>query len=175
MDSAYNTEEIKSKILKIFKEARQSPNGFFEESHFMDFLTSPPQDKNTIKNSFSGVKKYYRFMDCIELEFGICFKLPDLDRYYSVDKLVNKIKERLNKGRGNIQSVNHRLSIKETYWIEIILGGLATVIIFWLSISIISALISFGLVFAIYWILISKIRSRKHGKKLLKKITSTHS
>ena len=93
--------EIKDKILEIFNSERKNPSADFNESHFMDFLTYPAHPKNTIKNSFKGVRKYYRFMDKLELEFGICFSLQDLDKYYSVDQLCKKVLDRIKKGKGN--------------------------------------------------------------------------
>ena len=55
-------QEVKSKILEIFKSEKKNSSADFNETHFMDFLTHPAHQKNTIKNSFRGVRKYYRFV-----------------------------------------------------------------------------------------------------------------
>lgn len=162
--------EIKEKILEIFKEERQKPDAHFEESYFLDFLTFPPHQKDNIKNSFKGVKKYYQFMNRLELEFEICFTLSDLDRGYSVDKITQKVIERIGKKRGNIMIIEQRNMEKETYYIEIFLTFLLIVIYLFWGMNLISVLLTFAFGFAIYWILSSKLNNQKHNKKLKLKI-----
>ena len=161
--------EVRDRILVLFNKERQTPNADFNESHFLDFLTRPPHSKDTIKNSFKGVKRYYRFMDSLELEFSICFKLSELDRYYSVDSLTKKVLERINKGRGNLMILKMRNEQKETYWIEIVLTAILLSTYFWLGIHWLTILLTITFGIAIYWILNSKIHSRQHNKKLTAK------
>ena len=111
--------EIKNIILRIFNEERQKPDTDFSESHFLDFLTFPAHSKNTIKNTFKGVRRYYRFMGKLELEFGICFSIPDLDKYYSIDSITKKVIERINKRRGNLMILKRRNEEKDKYGFEI--------------------------------------------------------
>lgn len=162
--------EIKEKILKIFKEERQRPDLEFEESHFLDFLTFPAHSRNNIKNSFKGVKRYYQFMDRLELEFSICFTLPDLDKTYSIDKITKKVVERIGKKRGNVMIIKQRTEQRETYYIEIILAALTIIIYTFWGIDIISIILTFAFGFAFYWILSSKINDKLHNKKLKVKI-----
>lgn len=165
--------EIKETILKIFKEEKQKPDADFSESHFLDFLTFPAHSKNTIKNSFKGVRRYYRFMDKLELEFGICFSLPDLDKYYSIDSITNKVTERINKRRGNLMILKRRNEEKEKYSFEIILTIILIVIYISLGLNLISIALTIFIGIAIYWILSSKIHNKQHNKKLTKKILET--
>ncbi|MBF4516325.1 hypothetical protein IRZ71_08225 [Flavobacterium sp. ANB] len=162
--------EIKVKILEIFTKQRQRPNRDFEESHFMDFLTYPAYQKDTIKNSFTGVRKYYRFMYKLELEFAICFRPSELDTYYSVDSLTKKVIERIAQRHGNLIIVKQRLEEKETYYIEIVLLILLLALYFFWGINVVS--IPFALVFGfgIYWIFGSKIKYRLHNNKLRARI-----
>lgn len=162
--------EIKEKILEIFMQERQNPNAYFKESHFLDFLTFPPHRKDNIKNSFKGVRKYYRFMNNLELQFEICFTFSDLDRSYSVDQITKKVKERIGKRRGNIMIIKRRIEEKETYYIEIFLIILLVIIYISWGINLFSILLTFGFGFAIYWILSSKLNTRKHDQKLKLKI-----
>ncbi len=159
-------EEVKNKILDIFKSERSNSLAEFNENHFMDFLTNPPHKKNMLKNSFRGVRKYYRFMDKLELEFGICFSLSDLDKYYSVDKLTKKVLERMGKGRGNKMILQRRNEEKENYILELILVMILIGLFYWQGINWISILttILFGII--IYWILGSKIQNKRHLKKM---------
>jgi hypothetical protein len=115
------TTEIKTLVLEIFQQKLQSPNSYFEEAHFLDYLLDPPAAKNTIKNSFRGIRRHSRFFDEVELTFGICFSEADLDRSYSVDQLGEKVKERLDKGKGNRMILQRRLEEKDWYAIELLL------------------------------------------------------
>ena len=161
--------------MEIFKRERKNPAANFEESHFMDYLTHPAHPKNTIKNSFRGVRKYYRFMDQLELEFAICFSicfsLSDLDRYYSIDSLTKKVLQRIGKGKGNRMILQRRLETKGKmhephYWIELILGTSTIGFFIWQGLNWISILVAGIFGFAIYWILNSKIYDKKHNQKL---------
>lgn len=165
--------EIKGTILKIFKEEKQKPDADFSESHFLDFLTFPAHSKNTIKNSFKGVRRYYRFMYKLELEFGICFSLPDLDKYYSIESITKKVNERMNKRRGNLMILKRRNEEKEKYSFEIILAGILIVIYISLGLNLLSITLTIFISIAIYWILSSKIYYKKHNKKLTEKILET--
>ncbi|RKR08643.1 hypothetical protein C8C83_0226 [Flavobacterium sp. 90] len=162
--------EIKEKILELFKEERQRPDLEFEESHFLDFLTFPAHSKNNIKNSFKGVRKYYRFMNRLELEFSICFTLPDLDKMYSIDKITKKVIERIGKRRGNVMIIKQRINQKENYYIEIFLTALLILTYTFWGINLISIILTLAFGFAIYWILSSKINSKRHNQKLNIKI-----
>ncbi|MFN8348449.1 MAG: hypothetical protein U0X91_25830 [Spirosomataceae bacterium] len=113
--------KIKERVIEIFQEMRSNPNDYFDETHFLDFLVTPNMNKNTIKNSFKGAKKYYEFIRKIELEYSICFSSADEDRYYSLDKFIAKIEERLSMKKGNIMIVKSRKKKKERFLFEIIL------------------------------------------------------
>ena len=165
--------EIKNIILKIFKKERQKPDAEFSESHFLDFLTFPAHPKDTIKNTFKGVRRYYRFMGKLELEFGICFSIPDVDKYYSIDSITKKVIERINKRRGNLMILKRRNEEKEKYGFEIIMSILLILIYILLGLNLISITLTIFIGIAFYWILSSKIRDKKHNKKLTKKILRT--
>lgn len=165
--------DIKDAILRIFNEERQKPNADFSGSHFLDFLTFPAHSKNTIKNSFRGVRRYYRFMNKLELEFGICFTLPDLDKYYSIDGIIKKVVERMNKRRGNLMILKRRNEEKERYGFELIMSILLIIIYIGFGLNLISIILTIFIGFAIYWILSSKIHDKQHNKKLSKKLLGT--
>jgi acyl carrier protein len=162
--------EIKDVILKIFHEERQKTNAYFSESHFLDFLSFPPHQKNTLKNTFRGVRRYYRFMNKLELEFGICFSLSDVDKYYSIDSITKKVIERINKRRGNLMILKQRNEQKERYGFEIIMIILLFLIYFLLRLNLISIILTVFIGIAFYWILSNKIHNKRHNKKLTEKI-----
>lgn len=150
---------------------RKNSSEVYNESHFMDFLTSPPHEKNTLKNSFRGVRKYYRFLDKIELEFGICFRISDLDTYYSLGKLTKKVIERINKPKGNLKIIRSRLNEKNFYF-EFIILFLILSIVFFFRFHIISIIINLLLVLILFWAIEIRVYNRKQMNQLYKRITS---
>lgn len=168
--------EIKNKILEIFNLKRDKPNTRFDESHFLDYLTYPAKEKGQIKNSFVGVRKFHRFLDCVELEFGICFTLSDLDNpYYSIDNLTKKVQERLNKRTGNIIIIKQRIAQKDNFYIEFILLSILISLYIFLKLHLIP--IAFTILFGIffYWITISKLSNNRHNKNLYEVIMNKNS
>ena len=159
-------QEVQIKILEIFQSERRNASAEFDATHFMDFLTHPAHKKNTLKNSFRGVRKYYRFMDKLELEFGICFRLSDLDQYYSVDKLTKKVLERIQKGKGNKMILQRRNQEKEKYIIELVLLIILAGLFYWKGIHWISITLTILFGIAICWIVSSKIYNKQHIKKM---------
>ncbi len=159
-----NKNEVKNTIIEIFNSVRNNPNSSFEESNFMDFLLHPPN--NNVKNSFKGAKKYYLFMDKIELAFGICFKISDLDKYYSIDQLTDKVIERINNKKGNLTILKMRNEEKDTFTFEIILSVILVCIFYWQGINWISLILTslFGII--IYWTLSNKLYNRKQLQKM---------
>ncbi|UOE39148.1 hypothetical protein [Chryseobacterium oryzae] len=163
--------EIGNKILELFNKKREKANTKFDESHFLDYLTFPPKNKGQIKNSFKGVRKYYRFMDSLEIEFSICFTLSDLDNpYYSVEQLTKKVQERINKRKGNLIIIKQRIAEKDKYYFEFLLILILTTAFFIFKTYWIPLLIAIIFSPIFYWITMSKINNRKHNKELYKKI-----
>lgn len=164
------TEDIEKTILDIFERTRQKPNSTYDKNHFLDYLIDPPATKDNIKNSFKGVRKYYMFFEGVEQTFGICFSLSDQDRFYSVDKFVTKTKERIDNVRGNKMIIRQRVSEKETYYIEIILTLILALVVAYFKFHFVSftATILWGT--AMWWIIGSKIRDKRHNKTLFKKL-----
>ncbi|MBP4138402.1 hypothetical protein [Flavobacterium geliluteum] len=161
---------IRDKVLELFKKERSKPDSEFDESHFLDFLTYPAHSRDTIKNSFLGVRKYYRFMGKLELEFAICFTPYDLDKYYSVNSMTKKIQERIEKKLGNLLVLKERNEEKDKYFIEILLIIILIVIYIVLEIHLVSIVLSLLFGITICWILHNKIHHRVHNYRLRMKI-----
>ena len=170
MTNKMTETEIKDIILRIFNEERQKPDTEFSESHFLDFLTFPAHSKNTLKNTFKGVRRYCRFMGKLELEFGICFSIPDLDKYYSIDSITIKVIERINKRRGNLMILKRRNEEKDKYGFEITMTILLIGIYIWFGLDSRPIILTPIFSIIIYWTLSSKINNQKHNKKLTEKI-----
>ena len=165
-------EELKAQIIEIFQRNRQTPNAIYDESRFLDYLLTPQASKNNIKNSFKGVKRFHRFIDDVELTFGICFSTADLDRCYSVDQFTKKTKERIGKERGNKMIIQRRLEEKNNYSVHFILTCIFLAVFFFLKLHWITAIVGIGYSVAMWWILSNELRSKKHDRKLNEIINS---
>ncbi|MFP9117129.1 hypothetical protein ACLI08_04985 [Flavobacterium sp. RNTU_13] len=160
------TEEIKERIIKVFLQERQDIHASYNTDNLFSYLIEPPAKKGTLKNSFKGTKKYYRFMDGLELEFGICFRLAELEDEYSIDRLAKKINERLHKGSGNKKIIRERLKEKHRYILEVILILIITGVYFWLGIHLISIVITVLCLGMMYWLVNSRVYTKRHDRKL---------
>jgi hypothetical protein len=162
--------EIKEKILELFQLERQKPNADFDESHFLDYLIYPTAKTNSLKNTFKGARKYYRFMDRIELEFEICFRLSELDKYYSVDKLVEKVQERISKKKGNILILKERMGQKDFYRFELVLIAILLGCYIWVGFNWLFLTVVFLSGIAIFWTVTARLHNKRHNKKLSQKL-----
>ncbi|MEL6256566.1 MAG: hypothetical protein AAFR87_31480 [Bacteroidota bacterium] len=88
-------QAIQDKIREIFQEHRQNVNLPFEEEHFLDFLLAKDIKVGSIRNSFRGLARYNRFMEAIQMEFGICLKVADKEKTFALDEFVEKVEEML--------------------------------------------------------------------------------
>lgn len=165
-------EELKTQILEIFERNRQTPNADYDESRFLDYLLTPPASKNNIQNSFKGVKRFHQFIDDVELTYGICFSTADLDRFYSVEQFTKKTKERIGKGRGNKMIIQRRLEEKSNYFIQIILTLIFLVVISFLRLHWITVVVGIGYSIAMWWIISSELRTKRHDKTLFEIINA---
>lgn len=162
--------EVKQKILEIFQDVRQKKDQPYDTSHFLDFLTNPPNRKNAIRNNFKGARKYGRFIDKIELEFGICLSNTDFNQCYSVDSLAAKVISRMKNTRGNKQILKNRTNSKTNYIFEIVLVLILAIAysksgIHWFPVLL---TVIFGLI--IYWMIDIKIYNRRQLRKLSARI-----
>lgn len=167
-------DTVKERILKCFEKNRQRPDWPFEESHFLDFLTFPPAKKKTASYSFKASGKYYRFMQCIELEFGICLSLADTDRNYSVDSLVKKVEDRLTKSRGNLIILKNRNAEKPKYLFEIFASILLSCTYFRFGINWVSITLTLLLTLSSCFIFYTRKSFKKHNSALAKRILEIH-
>lgn len=161
--------DVKSRVLNVFHKSRENSSLHFEEEDLFSYLTNPPTKKNELKNTFKGSKRYHRFMDALELEFGICFRLSELDRCYSLDQLINTIIKRVEKQKGNKIILRQRIAESKNYHIEwtifiiflLLFLGIKSLELYWLLILL--CLVWFVLMFKM-------IHARLYERKQLKKM-----
>ncbi|MEM8888816.1 MAG: hypothetical protein AAGD28_12605 [Bacteroidota bacterium] len=102
-------QAIQEKVLEIFQEHRQNPNLPFEEEHFLDFLLAKKIKAGSIRNSFRGLSRYNRFMEAIQLEFGICLKVEDKQKTYTLNEFVLKVEEMLANPKSSKAAMRYLL------------------------------------------------------------------
>lgn len=98
----------RQRILELFEKHRASPGAEFREEHFLDFLLANPSGKGAVHNSFRGLRRFNRFINEVQYEFGVCFSLTDFESTYSVDRLVERITELQRSRRGSLQSLKNQ-------------------------------------------------------------------
>jgi len=84
---------IRDKVHEIFQEHRQDSNLPFKEEYFLDFLLAKEIKAGSIRNSFRGLARYNRFIEAIQLEFGICLKVEGKQKSYALDEFVERVEE----------------------------------------------------------------------------------
>src|SRR5918994_3506787 len=84
--------DIRNWLLSIFEQVRQSPGAPYEPERLLAFLTDPPAaEGRRVADTFAGRRRFVRFMNTIQLEFGICFTLEEWDRGFSLANLANLV------------------------------------------------------------------------------------
>ena len=98
----------RQRILELFEKHRVLPGAVFREEHFLDFLLPNPTGKGAVHNSFRGLRRFNRFVNEVQYEFGVCFSLKDFESTYSIDKFIERITELQQSRRGSLQSLKNQ-------------------------------------------------------------------
>jgi hypothetical protein len=90
--------EIRASVLRLFEEARQDKAGPFEAGRFLAFLTHPPATNGRrVSDTFAGRRRFVRFMESVQLEFGVCFTNEDWESGFTLDRFVERIVAKMAK------------------------------------------------------------------------------
>lgn len=95
-------------IIALFERHRATPGAAFEASYFLDFLLKDPKRKGALRNSFRGKWRFNSFIDEVQLRYGVCFSLSDIERDHSVDTFVERIKVLQKSRRGSLRSLQNQ-------------------------------------------------------------------
>ena len=105
-----HASEIRSVILGVFEQSRQSPNMPYEPERFLAFLTEPPSPKGRrVADSFAGRRRSVRFMNAVQLKLGICFTLEELDRGFGLDDMVKLAAGKITEPDQGLRLARQRL------------------------------------------------------------------
>ena len=93
-----NSPQIEERLIRIFESARQSPGAPYERDRFLAYLTRPPATSGRrVADTFAGRRRFVRFMDAVQMEFGICFTAEDWEKGFQLAKLVEEVEAKLSR------------------------------------------------------------------------------
>jgi hypothetical protein len=88
-------QETRDIVVRLFEAARQAPGTSYDADRLLAFLSNPPEPKGRqVADTFAGRRRLVRFMDAVQMEFGVCFTNDDWDRGYGLDDLVVAIEKK---------------------------------------------------------------------------------
>ena len=164
-----STEEIRLELLDVFNSYRQVSTSGFNEERFLEFLVYPPRP---VKTSFLRARAYYRFMDALELRFGICFLTKDLDKSYSVESLVRKISEGMSKRNYAMKVIAKRKKENSEIYFESSVVSIVLGIYYFFGVNLITNIAAFLGLIILVWTISQRIYNRGHLRKLEQVISS---
>ena len=88
-------------VIRIFESMRQAPGAAYQSERLLAYLTQPPAATGRrVRDTFAGRRRFVRFMEALQLEFGICFTNEEWERGLGLSELTGLIEAK----RGNAQS-----------------------------------------------------------------------
>lgn len=90
--------QIREAVVRLFEAARQSKGGDYDPDRFLAFLTEVPAPTGRrVADTFRGRRRFVRFMDVVQMEFGVCFSNEDSERGFTMDEFVERIAMKVAK------------------------------------------------------------------------------
>ncbi len=161
------------KVIELFEKHRKKPGADFDDSHFFDYLICKPKNIGAFRDSFSGLWRFNRLWDDLQLEFGICFSLKDREKNYSLSDFCSRIEQLKESKRSSISSLINREKV-EFEWNLFISANILV-----LSVATLLTIVSSVFVSASAWLLVAflnyvfisiHISEKKYVKKLKDKL-----
>jgi len=165
------SKDVKQKILEIFDRHRKDPSEDFDESHFIDFLQASPKFKGSIRNSFSGLKRFNSFWDEVQLEFSICFKLSDREKIYSLNDFVERIEELDASRKSSLSALRYQMKQRIEWQIFVFMNVLLLFpVVFLKSYSNLMLFYVIIVLYINYKFFIFYVKGKKYRKRLFEGI-----
>ena len=153
------------KILEIFKEIREDGAEPYQESNFLQFLIK--QNGKGIDDTFKGKRYKIRFLDKIQMEFGICFPDDFYSKTWSLSDFSAYVADRRNKKDANLRMAQKRLNQSKKSDISILVLSNALLLpLFFLSPYLLALPLTANAL--LLWF---KYREIRYNRKLVKKIS----
>lgn len=113
----------RERVLGHFERCRATPGAPFPEANFLDHLVATPSGERAAYNSFAGLRRLNRFIDAVQLDFGICLSLKDRDANYSLQAFVDRVDALRKSRRSSLASLRNRQQHRFG-WPPVIFGNL---------------------------------------------------
>lgn len=172
-----NTESVaeRTRVLELFEQCRAAPGTQFDEAHFLDYLLPNPKGRHAVYNSFSGLRRFNRFIDAVQLEYSICFSLKDREANYSVDAFVDRLVELRRSRRSSLASLRNQERHGFGWGAVVILNFLALAVctLAYRYVPLLGALLLGGLAVVDVRVLRFYLRERSYAKRLRTQIEAT--
>ena len=136
--------KVKHRMLEIFENHREQPGAPFDDDHFLDFLISEPKYVGAVKNSFKGLRRFNKFIDDVQFDFGVCFSVKDRESSMSVDKFADRIEKLMCSRSGSLRSLKNQerggtgWTFPALFWLILVSIAIGVRDIWWLSILLIA-------------------------------------
>ena len=108
LSGASMAKDTRSRIIELFEAIRATPGAEYDDGHFMDYLLPEPGGNDVVRNSFTGLRRFNSFIEQMQIEFGVCYSLRDLEANYSLDKFVRRTEELLARPAGSMRSLQNQ-------------------------------------------------------------------
>lgn len=92
------TPQARDTVLRLFEDARKRKGAPADADRFLAFLTDPPAPSGRrVADTFAGRFRFVRFMEAVQLEFGICFTNAEWDQGFSLEDFVQLVLTKATK------------------------------------------------------------------------------
>ena len=102
-------ESVAKKIVEIFEEERSHPGTDYDPNCLIHYLLPNSTGTRDIKNSFSGMRRFNRFINHLQSEFSVCFSNKDLDTIHALDAFTRRIIKLKNTPRSSLTVLANRI------------------------------------------------------------------
>lgn len=165
--------EVRARILEIFQAHRENPQLDFEEDRILDFLLVKPIAPGSIRNSMRGLKAYDKFMEELQLEFAICFRIADKQTTYTLEGLVDRVIEMQENPKSSKAALRYQarqgLPWKFFFMIHLI-GGMCAIFSYQKNCWPLALLFVLGLLYLDLWSWWKHREEKKYYAKLAERV-----
>ena len=103
-------EKAEGTLLRLFQQARKDPLAAYERDRFLAYLTEPPASQGRrVADTFAGRARFVRFMQEVQLEFGVCFTNAEWDGGLPMDGFVDLVCRKSEKPKVALRLARERL------------------------------------------------------------------
>lgn len=79
-------------VVRTFEAVRQAPGAPYDPDRLPAYLTEPPEPTGRrVSDTFAGRRRFVKFMETLQLEFGICFTNEEWERGFGLVDLTRVI------------------------------------------------------------------------------------